>query len=108
MNSSAYETNLDLFIQYFWNPTIRDRSRSQLERIARELVEIRVRANETRRTAGKGPSPLAGRFSLALVFKPLPKSITIFLYFVVRFHYSSSIVTYPMRSILTGRPTYLQ
>lgn len=47
MNSSAYEINLDLFIQYFRNPTIRDRSRSQLERIARELVEIRVRANET-------------------------------------------------------------
>lgn len=51
--SSAYDSNLDLVIQYFQNPLVRSRSRNQLERIARELIEIRVRANETKRTAVK-------------------------------------------------------
>ena len=30
--SNTYETNLDLFIQYYQNPTIRSRSKPQLER----------------------------------------------------------------------------
>jgi len=33
--TSAYDNNLDLFIQYFQNPIIQNRSRSQLERIAK-------------------------------------------------------------------------
>lgn len=53
IQTSAYDNNVDLFIQYFQNPLIRSRSKSQLERIARELIEIRVRANETKRTAVK-------------------------------------------------------
>ena len=50
-NKSAYESNLDLFIQYFRNPHIRNRSRARLEDIARELIDVRVRVNETKRTA---------------------------------------------------------
>jgi hypothetical protein len=49
--TNAYESNLDLFIQYFRNPHIRNRSRARLEDIARELIDVRVRANETKRTA---------------------------------------------------------
>lgn len=37
--TSAYDNNLDLFIQYFQNPIIRNRSKSQLERIARAYSE---------------------------------------------------------------------
>jgi hypothetical protein len=33
--TSAYDNNLDLFIQYFQNPIIQNRSKSQLERIAK-------------------------------------------------------------------------
>ena len=51
--SNTYETNLDLFIQYYQNPTIRSRSKPQLERIGRELIDIRVRANESKRVAVK-------------------------------------------------------
>lgn len=51
--SNTYETNLDLFIQYYKNPTIRSRSKPQLERIGRELIDIRVRANESKRVAVK-------------------------------------------------------
>ena len=36
--SNTYETNLDLFIQYYQNPTIRSRSKPQsLERYLRNL-----------------------------------------------------------------------
>jgi hypothetical protein len=51
--SNTYETNLDLFISYYENPGIRSRSKPQLERISRELIDIRVRANESKRTAVK-------------------------------------------------------
>ena len=37
--TSAYDNNLDLFIQYFWNPLIRSGSKNQLERIARAYSE---------------------------------------------------------------------
>jgi hypothetical protein len=46
--SNTYETNLDLFVQYYRNP-----SKPQLERIGKELIDIRVRANESKRTAVK-------------------------------------------------------
>ena len=45
-NNSTYDTTLDLFINYFQNPIVRNRSRNQLEK-------IRVSANETKRTAVK-------------------------------------------------------
>jgi hypothetical protein len=51
--SNTYETNLDLFVQYYQNPSIRTRSKSQLERIGKELIDIRVRANESKRIAVK-------------------------------------------------------
>jgi hypothetical protein len=51
--SNTYETNLDLFISYYENPGIRSRSKPQLERIGRELIDIRVRANESKRIAVK-------------------------------------------------------
>jgi hypothetical protein len=38
--TSPYDTNLDLFIQYYRSPSIRDRSRSHLERIANDLINI--------------------------------------------------------------------
>jgi hypothetical protein len=38
--TSAYDNNPDLFIQYYYqNPIIRNRSNSQLERIARAYSE---------------------------------------------------------------------
>ena len=52
-NNSTYDTTLDLFINYFQNPIVRNRSRNQLEKIARDLIDIRVSANETKRTAVK-------------------------------------------------------
>jgi hypothetical protein len=51
--SNTYDTNLDLFVQYYRNPSIRSRSKPQLERIGKELIDIRVRANESKRTAVK-------------------------------------------------------
>jgi hypothetical protein len=51
--SNTYETNLDLFVQYYQNPSIRTRSKPQLERIGKELIDIRVRANESKRIAVK-------------------------------------------------------
>ena len=51
--TSPYETNLDLFIQYYRSPSIRSRSRPQLERIANDLIGIRVKANESKRIAVK-------------------------------------------------------
>ena len=50
--TSAYDNNLDLFIQYFQNPLIRSGSKNQLERIARAYSE-RIRDNEITRTAVK-------------------------------------------------------
>ena len=49
--SNTYETNLDLFVQYYQNPSIRTRSKPQLERIGKELIDIR--ANESKRIAVK-------------------------------------------------------
>ena len=53
IKSNTYETNLDLFVQYYQNPSIRTRSKPQLERIGKELIDIRVRANESKRIAVK-------------------------------------------------------
>jgi len=39
LRSSAYDNNRDLFIQYFQNPIIQNRSKSQLERIDRAYSE---------------------------------------------------------------------